>query len=572
MRTSLSRTLILFGCLLSLLIAVICAAISAYTNHYTQAQNITYLQYRTENDAETIDSCFTEISLRMHRVAEHSVIKNFAQDTAADRYAALENIKIILANISDAMPMVMDVRLVMPRNSTLHIMTDNSLYTEADIACSELLGDELMLRRVSGMTEITVVKGIPILAMYCPVMRNGHIIGQLVCLVRADTLLRDTLQQDDCAFALLEDDEVLCTTDAGAFFIAAGMQKTDAGSCYVAHCPLKNLPVTLAVRYGEAQFREEDKVVRTWLTRFALVCILLIISMLLFVHHSIVSPVHAIAEQMRKLERMHLQMEEPSSNRSEDNRNEIIRLTEGLNAMMSRLDLSTRNILKMQESMHRAETQHLRERILFLQSQINPHFLYNTLECLRGMAAYGSVQQVREITLHMASIYRYCIGEADNVTLKEELDCLASYMRIIEMRYDNCYTWKNEVDERLYDEPAVRMMLQPLAENALRHGFLEPNRARGCITVRAYKEDSGIRVSVLNDGDSIAQETLSRLNANLRAPYGTVEHTNEHIGLFNVSDRLRLLYGENSFVSVSNHENGGVRVELFINAGKFIGH
>jgi Predicted signal transduction protein with a C-terminal ATPase domain len=272
-------------------------------------------------------------------------------------------------------------------------------------------------------------------------------------------------------------------------------------------------------------------------------------ALMMILYRRIVSPVLDIARQTEVINDGLGQIINPT-----DDRNELQSLTQGINQMLSRINQLNGSVLSMQR-------QHYEQRILFLQAQINPHFLYNNLECVRGMATMGNEAAVREIVSCVANIYRYCSQSEPTVPFRGEMDCLNLYSRILALRYDKRYTLlvKSTSEAELCAIP--RMTLQPLVENCVRHGFEKNNREKGLIEIQAWRENEFLHVTVDDDGAGMLPEALAALNDTMRQPF---DITRRHIGIANVLSRISFIFGIKSGAVFEASPLGGLRVHLMI--------
>lgn len=205
-----------------------------------------------------------------------------------------------------------------------------------------------------------------------------------------------------------------------------------------------------------------------------------------------------------------------------------------------------------------------------LQFQIDPHFLYNTLETIKWSAVeeMGLGNKVSKMLTKVARLYRLGLENDDViVSLKEELDFLKLYIEILRIRFGDSIRFHWNIAEDLYDCSVIKMCLQPIVENAIQHG-LRPKNYRGNITVSANYENECLYISVENDGQYISPAELAKLNEKLQTGTGFEE---SRVGLRNVNERIKLIYGKKYGVSLSclqpdcqnpSEEGGGVRVEL----------
>ncbi len=228
----------------------------------------------------------------------------------------------------------------------------------------------------------------------------------------------------------------------------------------------------------------------------------------------------------------------------------------------------TNNILNTLSSRNRAVTE-LEERIqalrkaqsLALQFQINPHFLYNTLETIKwcSVEEIGMGSRTSKLLTKVAKLYRYGL-ETGNVilTLREELQFLSLYLDICNARYGDSIRFNLEIDEVLYPCRMVKMSVQPLIENAIQHG-LKPYGYKGEITIKAYVENDCLCIAVENDGQSLDNAGIRSINQNLQA---RTVWDSKKVGLLNVNERVKLLYGDRYGVTLSvitDGESRGVR-------------
>ncbi|MBQ3529039.1 MAG: histidine kinase [Oscillospiraceae bacterium] len=203
-----------------------------------------------------------------------------------------------------------------------------------------------------------------------------------------------------------------------------------------------------------------------------------------------------------------------------------------------------------------------------LQFQIDPHFLYNTLETIKWSAVeeMGLGNKVSKMLTKVARLYRFGLENDDVIiTLKEELDFLKLYIEILQIRFGDSIKFHWQIDESLYDSTIIKMCLQPIVENAIQHG-LRPKNYLGNITISATCEDECLHICVENDGQVMSQEEMDKLNNKLKTGAGFEE---SKVGLRNVNERIKLIYGGKYGVSVCHGqgsedlpEEANVRVVL----------
>ena len=200
-----------------------------------------------------------------------------------------------------------------------------------------------------------------------------------------------------------------------------------------------------------------------------------------------------------------------------------------------------------------------------LQNQINPHFLYNTLDGIRSQALLKGEEEIADMTGKLSRFFRYSIrNRGDLVTLEEELASVEDYFAIQKYRFEDRFSWKVEVPDRQalhYYLP--KMTFQPIVENAIYHG-LEPRKEKGLLTIRADLLEKSLRIRISDDGAGMAAETLERLRRRLAGEMPEQNRNGKRTGIavYNVNKRLVLLFGEGSGLQISSVPGLGTDVEI----------
>ena len=194
--------------------------------------------------------------------------------------------------------------------------------------------------------------------------------------------------------------------------------------------------------------------------------------------------------------------------------------------------------------------------IAMMQSQLNPHFLYNTLDTMKWVAKANGVDELAIMATKLARILRTSISGEPFITLQEELALVDSYVRIQEIRFSGRFFYQEDVPEELKLCMVPKLMIQPIVENALLHGL--ENREDGHITVTVRQVEQELLIQVQDDGCGISPEKMEELND--RNHMG--KKNGGHLGFYNVDTILRLNYGEEYGLHVSGREEGGTLVTM----------
>nr|WP_264470397.1 sensor histidine kinase [Enterocloster citroniae] len=222
-----------------------------------------------------------------------------------------------------------------------------------------------------------------------------------------------------------------------------------------------------------------------------------------------------------------------------------IRSNDELGVLADGLNNMTEQLQKHIEKVYISEIRQKEAQIKALTAQIQPHYLYNTLDAIRMSAITNDDHDTALMLESLSAQMRYLIGDARSlVTLKEELDSIRNYFIIIQIRYENAVQLEINGKNETLKCRIPRLTLQPIIENSVKYG-ISP-RGEGSIAVYTEKKQEYLEITVLDDGVGMDGETLAYVNGVLK---GTViqERTEERrfsIGLKNIEDRIKLQFGD----------------------------
>ena len=214
--------------------------------------------------------------------------------------------------------------------------------------------------------------------------------------------------------------------------------------------------------------------------------------------------------------------------------NQMLDMVHGLNQRM------TENL----ERLYQADLLKKKTQLYAYQSQINPHFLYNMLQCMRGIALSRDMRDIADICTSMATIFRYSIKGETQVPLERELFITDLYLNMLRVRFQDRVQYMIDVDPSFGAHRIAKLTLQPLVENAVFHG-LAPNGYEGTITITAQIEYDQLYLKIHDDGVGIQPNVLESLRQQMESPIQMETEMDEdaHIGIINVHNKLRLCYG-----------------------------
>lgn len=245
---------------------------------------------------------------------------------------------------------------------------------------------------------------------------------------------------------------------------------------------------------------------------------------------------------------------------------EITRLINSINAMLDDLQDLNHRIMKTQEQLYLAQLSEKQAELAALQIQMNPHFLYNTLDCIQGMALYNKLPDIAHIATAMSSILRYSIKGATIVPLQKELDTIKDYLRIIQIRHQNRYHIYYDISLDTVTYMIPKMSMQPIVENAVFHG-LETVSTDASLWLTTRLLNDHLLITIENSGKDITTEKSDELNNSFKANIHSSDNlfeSNPHIGLINIDKRIKVLYGGDYGLHIAPREGNGTVVTIIL--------
>lgn len=242
-------------------------------------------------------------------------------------------------------------------------------------------------------------------------------------------------------------------------------------------------------------------------------------------------------------------------------------LSRSLDEMIERINNLLSQVRTEQENLRVAELE-------LLQAQINPHFLYNTLDTIIWLAEAGDQSKVVSMVGSLSDFFRASLGQGrDIVTIGDEIRHVSSYLEIQQVRYQDILTYSINVPEEIYISSIPKITLQPLVENALYHG-IKNKRGGGCITITGKVESKCIYLYIEDNGIGMTEERLEQINRKINAGEKTENEADaggnreeaEIFGLYNVNERIRLKFGSRYGIHIDSEFNKGTVVTVLLPA------
>ena len=197
----------------------------------------------------------------------------------------------------------------------------------------------------------------------------------------------------------------------------------------------------------------------------------------------------------------------------------------------------TAEINELMDQQEQASKELQKAQFRALQAQINPHFLYNTLDLINWEAMERDAPEIGELVQMLARYYKSVLRKGfDTVSLHHEIEHIVTYVKIQNFRFDGRIHLKVEIPEELMSKKMLKLTLQPIIENSVSHGISAEDEGEETITVRAREEGGDLIIEVQDDGKGMTKEQLETILK--------VDENNSHYAVFNIHDRIRLKYGE----------------------------
>lgn len=267
-----------------------------------------------------------------------------------------------------------------------------------------------------------------------------------------------------------------------------------------------------------------------------------------FISRSITQPIQQLCDSMARVQEGDFSV----SDVVVDSKNEIGSLTKSFNVMTHRIqDLMEQNI-REQEAKRKSE-------LKALQSQINPHFLYNTLDSIIWMAEGKKNEEVVLMTASLARLLRQSISNEDEVvSIGQEVEYARGYLTIQKMRYKDKMEFQIDVDPSILHIPLIKLVLQPVIENAIYHG-LKYKESKGLLMVKGFRKNGNAVLQVIDNGVGMDQETLDHIYEKHK-----VNYQSNGVGVYNVQKRLQLYYGSEYGITYESEKGVGTTATITI--------
>jgi len=271
---------------------------------------------------------------------------------------------------------------------------------------------------------------------------------------------------------------------------------------------------------------------------------------IMIISYTMTKPINRLSAAMQSVMNGNFELHIPNSRRDE-----IGKLINSFNFMINKINTLIKEVYQERIAQRNAELE-------ALQTQINPHFLYNTLDSINWMLINKGEHEISEIIISLGNLMRYSINKKNSfVPLEEEFKYVLSYLRIQKNRLEERLDYKIELQDSIKSFLVPKLILQPLVENAITHG-IEPCNKGGAVWIRAGESQEFISIIVEDDGKGMNEDKLNQLKS-----AQNIDDSYTSIGVRNVDRRIRLHYGDKYKLKIESTYGVGTKIMIMIPKG-----
>lgn len=266
-----------------------------------------------------------------------------------------------------------------------------------------------------------------------------------------------------------------------------------------------------------------------------------------YVANRLTGRLKSLVEGIKSVREKHINIKMPV-----DNKDEVGELTESFNHMTDRIH-------DLIERVYKAQIMEKESALKALQAQINPHFLYNTLSTMSWMAREIKADNIDHLAFMLSKFYRLVLSKGNSIIkVGDEIELLKTYIEIEQIRSDDLFSVIYDLDETAFHFKTVKIILQPIAENAIHHG-IAPKGEKGKLVVRLRQDEVNLYFSIIDNGVGMSKDTLAGI-----AQGKTADKRDNGYAIHNVRERIQSVYGPEGIISIDSQLGQGTTVNIII--------
>ena len=312
-------------------------------------------------------------------------------------------------------------------------------------------------------------------------------------------------------------------------------------NCMLVYNTLKSNSWKIVILYDILSFNQHGKLLKTYIFVIVILCLIFCIIFSIIVAKIILNPLNQLIRAIEKVETGNLNVSIPIATNDE-----FALLSRSFNSMVIRIKELINKTIKIQRQEMRAEA-------LYLQSQINPHFLYNTLDTIRWTARKNNDLEVSEYIEALSNLFKHLlIRDNEFTTFADELDNVKNYMLIQTRRFEDRITYEMDIDEDILPQYTLKLILQPIVENSIVHG-LKNKTNNGRIIISGRIESGQVIISVADNGAGMEKSYLEQL---------MTDSSKKSLTINNIQTRIQLHFGSAYGLKIESEKNKYTKVTL----------
>lgn len=496
----------------------------------------------------------------MH-VEVNSFLRNSFSQYLDDRLVQFSNTSIRTRDITSFMrmqqknnPDIRSISLYSAKKNFLYVLTktDQHYYqidTDLQAALSQYILTERSITTISNITSLNALENV----------------GSLIIEYNSDSIYRSF---ENNAINM-KGDVVVLTPEGKVIFDSSGRhygksypytaQLSSASSVaqfeeesYVNLQTTNRFGFWIAGIIPKSEIKDDLTGLRNILLLMTSICIIGAMSLTYFTIIHFSRRTRVIVKAMKRLQDGDLSIRIPM-----EKEDELSQISKRFNQMCEDLTLYIDQVYKSEIRQKHAE-------LVALQAQINPHFLYNTLEAIRMRALSKKADDVGEMIYLLATMFRYSVKSHTLVMLSEEMEYCTLYLELFKIRYLKNFNYEVDIEPQLLNIPTLKLSIQPIIENYIVHGLVM-SRTDNYIWIHADLEGDDLLITIRDNGSGINSEKLEKLRLRLMEPPLQPSHS---IGLINVNERIKLTFGSKYGLHVESEPSGGASITIKIPANK----
>lgn len=543
------KLLFLFICFVTIPIVIIYTVATSIFNRRTEMNLKDIYSNDIRNMAQIAENYFSEsLTLTMYPLMEPNLYKFFSADSEESTFAeSCSNAQTILTSSPYVFGGLRGV--IMQRNDGVQITTSSNVTYKNKIPLHSIEQATLKngdcyweFQKENSFSLISITRMIK--SKYNFSISLGYVQASISISELCNTIKNAIIGNDFAYFILDENNQILLSTKQqndshsllSEYNYAALCTLSDQAVCtvlegdhFISAQKIKDTPYVICNVIKSGIFSATRGTLLNILSSVACLTFVFFILLAFVFSSTIVKPLKELGDKMNSLSDENFSVKIPVNQKRSD---EITSLTIHFNQMVERLEY-------LYKQVYMSEIELKQSQIIALQSQINPHFLYNTMDTIYWMSEMGNTKDVSNIVSNMSRLLRLTFSPNSKEThlLKEELEHLYCYIEIQKIRYGDSVTFELQYDHTLDHLPVLRLLLQPLVENALIHGLKE--QASECIIIQVFLEESFLIYRVKNNGTPL---DINLIEGILQSK-NTIK---KGFAIQNIDKRLRLKYGDES--------------------------